>query len=65
MSLSILFQSPRPRGARQYRCVQTLRLYNFNPRAHEGRDIDGSNITSVGGDFNPRAHEGRDYLPCE
>ena len=35
------FQSTRPRGARLLRLPTATSPYNFNPRAHEGRDAGG------------------------
>ena len=58
------FQSTRPWGARlacQY--IQNGSCLNFNPRAHEGRDVlSVISILSISY-FNPRAHEGRDPIP--
>ena len=33
-----MFQSTRPRGARQYQLVRSANCSRFNPRAHAGRD---------------------------
>ena len=33
---------------------------HFNPRSHEGSDLDGYSQTTETNDFNPRSHEGSD-----
>ena len=56
------FQSTRPWRARLNQIkTSPFRSNNFNPRAHEGRDLKVSRPWArIGVDFNPRAHEGRD-----
>ena len=56
------FQSTRPWGARQYTLLLSfIFFFNFNPRAHEGRDCVFKRVRVSEVNFNPRAHEGRDY----
>ena len=40
-SMSLVFQSTRPRGARRGSCRSRTSCRRFNPRAREGRDHDG------------------------
>ena len=40
-----------------------LPCWHFNPRAREGRDLEGGDVRlNLETDFNPRAREGRDLL---
>ena len=55
-----VFQSTRPRGARQTKRRPRSALTSFNPRAREGRDGDRIGRLSEYHGFNPRAREGRD-----
>ena len=57
-----LFQSTLPRGERPHTTHSVDGIWDFNPRSHEGSDVQKlvdklSDIT----DFNPRSHEGSDY----
>ena len=65
-SIELLFQSTRPRGARQARVRRAEPLRGFNPRAREGRDAARRVIRFGARRFNPRAREGRDFSlrPC-
>ncbi len=56
-----VFQSTRPRGARQSQSQSRAHRSSFNPRAHVGRDsfLRSKNCPQLC--FNPRAHVGRDY----
>ena len=54
------FQSTRPQGARQVRCIRLWRRICFNPRARRGRDFLLSSSISKFICFNPRARRGRD-----
>jgi len=55
-----MFQSTRPRGARQHKGVQADTSQGFNPRAHAGRDFTFYRALMIYARFNPRAHAGRD-----
>ena len=55
-----MFQSTRPRGARQIRGHRRQARNSFNPRAHAGRDLARLAQNKIGNGFNPRAHAGRD-----
>ena len=59
----MLFQSTRPRGARQRdsRCFRWTRC--FNPRARVGRDLKRRDSDCPPLRFNPRARVGRDFEP--
>ena len=57
-----MFQSTRPRGARQKTDARTNALAGFNPRAHVGRDSHILVDILVIYRFNPRAHVGRDCV---
>ncbi len=48
------------RGATMTNLPLTTNTWNFNPRAHEGRDWVRESTPTGTGNFNPRAHEGRD-----
>ncbi len=56
----LLFQSTRPRGARQPDCQLFASDCSFNPRARVGRDMGADAKTSGMRGFNPRARVGRD-----
>ena len=58
-----VFQSTCPRGARLPGRVFPAFSANFNPRAHEGHDVEHPNPTLLR-HFNPRAHEGHDCGRC-
>ena len=60
--LFALFQSTRPRGARQRRFITPSTFSSFNPRAREGRDLRPFFCFRGSGRFNPRAREGRDRI---
>ena len=55
-----MFQSTRPRGARQGQRASRSDEKGFNPRAREGRDLIASMPEHTLPSFNPRAREGRD-----
>ena len=55
-----VFQSTRPRGARQDLDSFIEHTGCFNPRAHVGRDMPTSVHRNLEKCFNPRAHVGRD-----
>ena len=55
-----MFQSTRPRGARQQITHKRLHGICFNPRAHVGRDRCHCQRLGPALCFNPRAHVGRD-----
>jgi len=55
-----MFQSTRPRGARQPVSIVARPVAGFNPRAHAGRDPLAGAATHSLRSFNPRAHAGRD-----
>ena len=58
-----LFQSSLPRGERQCHDVslKALTVY-FNPRSHEGSDVDDGGCSIFERYFNPRSHEGSDII---
>ena len=56
-----LFQSTHPRGVRLLRFLSTPLGLCFNPRTHEGCDIDLRVNIDSRISFNPRTHEGCDY----
>ena len=56
-----VFQSTRPRGARQSTESFIKEAKSFNPRAHVGRDRSCWGYGSCAMSFNPRAHVGRDF----
>ena len=47
----LMFQSTRPRGARQMGASGTMRVKGFNPRAREGRDSDCNIHDETYGEF--------------
>ncbi len=55
-----MFQSTRPRGARQQFNPRGSFSPRFNPRAHAGRDAHCVQTCRDNRRFNPRAHAGRD-----
>ena len=55
-----MFQSTRPRGARQNPAMTFYVAMSFNPRAHAGRDANPPADQPPTPRFNPRAHAGRD-----
>ncbi len=55
-----VFQSTRPRGARQVERIWMISRVCFNPRAHVGRDCRVARKLLGQEGFNPRAHVGRD-----
>ena len=57
-----MFQSTRPRGARQYHVVPTAVPTCFNPRARVGRDTWPLKMPTPVTCFNPRARVGRDSI---
>ena len=61
--LLFLFQSTRPRGARQGGDRQGVHAgRDFNPRARVGRDYIPLRDRPEIADFNPRARVGRDHI---
>ena len=57
----VSIQAPT-RGATTRACCCCRSRIGFNPRAHEGRDVDGQMGHDTVKGFNPRAHEGRDLM---
>ena len=55
-----VFQSTRPRGARQFHSGMVLGWTGFNPRARVGRDATVARLPALIHCFNPRARVGRD-----
>ena len=55
-----MFQSTRPRGARQGGRRKSSPRKSFNPRARAGRDQQENRRMELGAGFNPRARAGRD-----
>jgi len=63
--LITMFQSTRPRGARQ-KVLRSSRVWNgFNPRARAGRDLCYRVMYGDNKRFNPRARAGRDHIPAK
>ena len=61
ISLSVQFQSTLPRGERRCSRALTRRAHHyFNPRSHEGSDLQEPELHFLLRDFNPRSHEGSD-----
>jgi len=52
-------------GATYLSVATAMYLYNFNPRAHVGRDVMLPYGRQKEVNFNPRAHVGRDYRQLE
>ena len=59
-----MFQSTRPRGARQPLAHADAARCSFNPRARAGRDGRHAAVNRAGRCFNPRARAGRDACQC-
>ncbi len=55
-----MFQSTRPRGARQTEVTSCFVSSGFNPRARGGRDLRACDYGAPTISFNPRARGGRD-----
>ena len=54
------FQSTPPRGWRRWMTRKHSGYWSFNPRHHEGGDLNRSGSLNSFGCFNPRHHEGGD-----
>ena len=55
------FQSTLPRRERPVLTLsRTSTFLYFNPRSHEGSDLQYGNLAFNAEDFNPRSHEGSD-----
>ena len=54
------FQSTLPRRERRYLIEVNVRLDDFNPRSHEGSDLNDKEAEDICRYFNPRSHEGSD-----
>ena len=60
-ALVAVFQSTLPRRERRTRNMkESGPLQNFNPRSHEGSDLEGIFGACICEYFNPRSHEGSD-----
>ena len=57
-----VFQSTLPRGERHNRQSIHIEAVSFNPRSHEGSDINGAELLPDRQSFNPRSHEGSDKI---
>ena len=60
LSIRLLFQSTHPRGVRRQNFGKIYQYQSFNPRTHEGCDINIKILQLWMISFNPRTHEGCD-----
>ena len=61
-----IFQSTLPRRERREYCGSIGSVLNFNPRSHEGSDVESvrAAVQTIS-DFNPRSHEGSDAIETQ